>query len=92
MKWSDAEAVRHQLEELDMQDIIITKYGYWCGADNAAEMSRMMRPVVPLMTKGWADEMAWEMFERIEEILKETWGDGPVGIRNEAWVVTARRP
>jgi hypothetical protein len=94
--WHDPTFVRSTLADLGLTNIKISPFDFKQTAESPIDMARKMRVVVPIMTGGWKPEMkkerGWEVFERIEEIMKGEFGDGPCHIRSVALIVTAAKP
>ncbi len=78
-----------------MEDVKIEALDLKQGGKDARDLSRKMRVVVKVITGWWGGERnkeKWEMFERIEEVLRRDFGDGEVWVRSVALIVTARKP
>lgn len=61
---------------------------------DAKEGAKMVRPAVKGVSAPWEDpaKQGWEVFEKIEEVLRAEYGDGPVGFWSVALIVTAKKP
>lgn len=95
--WHDRTFIRSTLEGLGMTDIKINALPYVHEAPTAGEMARTLWPVVKMVAMAFGGGEAsriggWHIFEKVEEVLKLEFGDGPVKVRTVAMVVTATKP
>lgn len=71
----------------------IEAFDYKQKGRDARELAAKMRVVVKVFTTKWEEDGdRWELFKRIEEVLRGDFGDGEAWVRSVALVTTARKP
>lgn len=91
--WHDREFIQSTLAELGFIDIQIKNFDFNHTAENAKVMAWETRILIQfwMLFANWRDEDSWGMFEKIEEVLRKDFGDGPVKVRSVAMLVTAKK-
>lgn len=97
--WGSPAFVRSTLEGLGLVDIKIEPAMWVHGGNSPVETAKMMwllYKIKAMMAFGGPNEMArvegWKLFDKLEQVLRAEFGDGPAKVSTVALIITARKP